>query len=198
MRYPKLRELKEAIRALIKGPVTIKFPYAPSPAFEKFRGRPKYYKDECVGCTACAQVCPVGAIEVEDDKKLGTRTLKLRYDTCIFCGNCQANCLTQEGIKLSTEYDLATYKREEAVEKVEKKLVLCSCCGEVVAPEDHLVWVAKHVGSAAYSNPTLYLAYLKDLNLAYEDLKGISQESARDQRMSVVCTSCRRKTTLKG
>lgn len=37
MRYPKLRELKEALKALIKGPYTSKFPFKPHVPFERFR-----------------------------------------------------------------------------------------------------------------------------------------------------------------
>ena len=183
-------------RSLISRPYTLKFPKEPSPPFEKFRGAPRFTEEKCVGCTACAQVCPAKAIEVKDDKATATRTLTVRHDTCIYCGQCQANCLTFEGIKLTTEYDLAAYKREEVIDSVEKKLLLCSDCGEIIAPEDQLIWVAKRVGSAAFSNPTLYLSYLKSLNLSYPELAEPVENIWRADRMKVLCTSCRRRTTL--
>jgi len=62
MRYPKLRELKEAIRALIKGPYTSRFPFEPHQPYERFRGKPEFRQDDCVGCGACFQVCPAKAI----------------------------------------------------------------------------------------------------------------------------------------
>ena len=104
MKYPKLRELKEAITALIKGPYTTKFPFKPHVPEKRFRGKPEYFKDGCVGCRACAEVCPTGCIEVKDmpDAEPPLRRLELRYDSCIFCGQCQAACITQEGIKLSS------------------------------------------------------------------------------------------------
>ena len=58
MRYPKLRELREAIKALIKGPYTSRFPFKPHTPFERFRGRPYLHEEDCTGCTACVQVCP--------------------------------------------------------------------------------------------------------------------------------------------
>ena len=67
MRKPKLRELGEAIRAIIHGPYTAKFPAEPTPLPETFRGCPRYDEETCVGCGACHQVCPPGAIEMEDD-----------------------------------------------------------------------------------------------------------------------------------
>ncbi|MFH0763175.1 MAG: 4Fe-4S binding protein, partial [Candidatus Omnitrophota bacterium] len=66
MRYPKLRELKEAITALIKGPYTARFPYEEHKPFKRFRGKPYFYEEDCIGCSACVQVCPSGALEFED------------------------------------------------------------------------------------------------------------------------------------
>ncbi len=44
-------------------------------------------KDECVGCTACARVCPVGAIDGERKNPH-----EIRQDTCIKCGACMDKC----------------------------------------------------------------------------------------------------------
>ena len=96
MRYPKLREIKEAVKSLFSKPYTLKFPKEPSVPFKEFRGAPRFDKDDCVGCGACAQVCPPQAIEIVDDKATKTRTLKVRHDTCIYCGQCQAYCLTEK------------------------------------------------------------------------------------------------------
>ena len=41
MKKPKLRELKEAVTALIRGPYTDKFPKTPAVIPERFRGKPK-------------------------------------------------------------------------------------------------------------------------------------------------------------
>ena len=49
--------------------------------------RPEILADKCVGCTACARKCPVGAITGE--KK---QPHKLDADKCIKCGACAAAC----------------------------------------------------------------------------------------------------------
>ena len=214
MRYPKLRELKEAITALIKGPYTTKFPAVPHVPEKRFRGKPEYFKDGCVGCKACAEVCPTGCIEVKDipDAEIPVRRLELHYDSCIFCGQCQANCITQEGIKLSNKFDLAIFDRSQAIESVEKELVLCEGCGCVVGAKDHLAWVAKKLGALAYSSPTAYLSALKELKLAYlappfwqdrpsstkrAGLNVEKQENlTRQDRIKVLCPKCRREITL--
>ena len=68
MRYPKIRELIEAIKALIKGPYTSDFPFRPHVQEEKFRGMPEYNEEGCVGCCACSEVCPA---KVADPMTLG-------------------------------------------------------------------------------------------------------------------------------
>ena len=197
MRYPKLRELIEAIRALVKGPYTSGFPFQPHTPEKRFRGKPEYHEEYCVGCNACSEVCPTGCIKTIDiiDTDPPLRRLDLHYDSCIFCGQCQATCITQEGIKLSDKFDLAIFDRNEAIESVEKELVLCEACGCVVGAKDHLVWVARKLGPLAYSSPTSYLSTLKEMRLAYLKIER-SKQLTRQDRIKVLCPKCRREITL--
>lgn len=198
MRYPKLRELKEAVKALIKGPYTSRFPYQPHKPYEKFRGKPEFHEEDCVGCGACFQVCPAKAIEMQD---VGNkRILTLNLDMCIFCGQCQANCLTEKGIILSNEFDLATTeKREDLKQEIEKELVLCECCGEIIAPYDQILWVAKKLGPLSFSNASLMLFYLRNLILTLEEKPSPEEkcEFMRADRLKILCPRCRREAVLK-
>ncbi len=198
MRKPKIRELIHAIKALIVGPYTSKFPFKPHVPAKKFRGKPEYSEEFCVGCTACAQVCPTGAIEYNDDANRETpkRKLTLRYDVCIFCGQCELNCITKEGIKLSNKFDLALFDRGQATEEVEKELTLCEACGEPVACKAHLEWLAKKLGPISFSNPTLFLSRLKELTVLDDNIQEITKDLTRADRIKILCAQCRRKTTL--
>jgi hydrogenase-4 component H len=198
MKYPKLRELKEAIKALIQGPYTTKFPFEPHTPFERFRGKPEFHQDDCIGCTACCQVCPSGALSFRDNKN--KRQLIYRPDLCIFCGQCQANCPTEKGIMLSHEFDLATTgKREDLKQVIEKELVLCECCGEPIAPHDQILWVAKRLGPLTFSNASLMLFYLRNLDLALREEATPQKEAElqRADRVKLLCPKCRREAVIK-
>lgn len=200
MKYPKLRELKEAIKALIKGPYTSEFPVKPHKPHPNFRGQPKYNQDKCVGCLACVEVCPVNALDYKDSTEgdIPKRTLIHYTDTCIFCGQCEAACIANhEGIKLSNEWDLSFFDRKnESFETIEKELQLCEMCGKVIACKDHLKWISEKLGELTYSNPTLYLSRLKSLGIADENLISALKDRGRSDRVKILCAQCRRKTTL--
>lgn len=202
MRYPKLRELKEAIKALIKGPYTSRFPYEPHKPYERFRGRPYFHEEDCVGCTACAQVCPAAAIEIEDKIENGKakRILTVHWDICVFCGQCQANCLTGKGIILSQEFDLATTEKREGLKQtIEKELLLCDCCSEPIVPFDQFDWVAQRLGPLTFSNSSLLLFYLKSLRLAIKEETSAKKEMEflRADRVKILCPRCRREAVIK-
>jgi len=199
MKYPKIRELIEAIKALIVGPYTSKFPFEPHQPHPNFRGQPKYNQDKCVGCLACEEVCPVNAIAHNDsvDKSNPMRTMIHYTDTCIFCGQCEAACIADhEGIKLSNDFELSFFDRKEAYETIEKELELCEICGEPIACKDHLKWIAEKIGELTYSSPTLYLSRLKDLGIIDENLVSALKDYGRSDRVKILCARCRRETTL--
>ena len=200
MRMPCLfqfRILKEAVKALISGPYTSKYPFEPHEPAERFRGKPKFHDDDCTGCTACAEVCPAEAIEVIDSVEEKTRELIYHADQCIFCGQCEANCITEKGIMLSHDYDLACFSRSDCDEKVTKNLVVCTSCGEIVGTREHIIWLAKKLGPLAYSNPTLFLSYLQNMNLVGEIKPPSQAELSRADRFNILCPKCRREVVIK-
>jgi hydrogenase-4 component H len=119
-------------------------------------------------------------------------------DTCIFCGTCEAFCIAdQEGIKLSTDWELSFFDRKtESFETIEKDLQLCEICGTVIACRDHLKWIAEKVGELSYSNPTLYQSRLKELGVIDENIATAVRDQGRSDRVKILCAHCRRETTL--
>jgi len=160
LRLPKLRELKEAVTAVFSPRFTTRFPAKPCEVPERYRGKPEFDLDQCIGCGACVNVCPTEALTQVDDTESETpeRKITLRYDTCIFCGNCSDNCTTEKGITLTNQWDLATLDRAETEETHGFELQLCEKCGAVIGTKKHLVWLYEKLGPLAYTNPSILLA----------------------------------------
>jgi len=203
MKYPKLRELKEAIRSLFSRPYTIKYPAQPSLPPERFRGKPEF-TDKCVGCGACAEVCPAGAIlltdhlsPAEEPGRAPFRRLVLHYDQCIYCGQCRANCPTEEGVKYSREYELALFDRKEAFISVEKDLLLCEVCGAVISTFEHLRWLAEKLGPLAYANLGLVLASQRELIPLAEPAVKDKPEISRADHVKFLCPKCQHEVFIK-
>ena len=200
MKLPKLRELGEAIKAVFKGPYTSKFPKLPHKPHPNFRGQPEFDQDKCVGCLACEEVCPSGAIahkDIIDEKGISQRIMIHYTDVCIFCSQCEAACIAdQQGIKSSNKWELSFFNRKEAYETIEKELQICEICSSTIACKDHLKWITERIGELAFSSPTLYLSHLRRLGIVDENIVSVLRDKGRSDRIKILCARCRRETTL--
>lgn len=200
MRKPKLRELKEAVRAVVSGPYTTKFPAEPHVPPDGFRGKPEFQEDGCVGCGACAEVCPAMALRYVDvvSGDTAVRRFEIRLDKCIFCGQCELNCTTDNGVKLTKEWDLATLDRSSLRTGIEHELVLCEVCRAPVGTRKHLRWVAERLGAKAYANPTLILSAEGGMAVAEADAGRPGEPTlARSDTMRITCPACRRTNVVR-
>ena len=198
MRWPKVRELKEAITVIFSPRFTTRFPDEPCTVPERYRGKPEFQTDQCIGCGACVNVCPTQALTMVDnvDAEVPVRRITCSYDACIFCGNCQDNCTTQEGIKLTNQWDLATLDRDDMRSTYEFELQRCERCDAILGTKKHLVWLANQLGPLAYTNPSLLLVRQADLTGASRELPRPSEteESAEPQAADfakVLCPKCK-------
>jgi len=181
MKLPKIRELAEAVRAVFSPRFTTRFPAEPCEVPEKYRGKPEFDEQACTGCGACVNVCPTNALTMEDDLEASppVRRITLRYDACIFCGNCVENCTTTDGIRLSKQWDLATLDRNATIE---------------------IVWVYEKLGPLAYTNPSLLLA--KDSEL-FGQIASAGKQKATDKEvrtgdfMRILCPKCKCELNIK-
>ncbi len=193
MFLPKIREIKEALVSLFSAPYTTKFPAKPDTESKKYRGMPRYDESFCIGCGACAQVCPSLAIQVTDDTERKVRTLSVDYGSCIQCGQCGEKCITSKGIANTNFYSLAVtdVKAPEVFETVKKDLVLCECCGEIIACRDHLGWIKQRLGAKAYAHPNLLL--FSQAEFAVVEPSHPKESIRREDQIKIVCAKCRQR-----
>ena len=196
MRLPKLRELKEAITAVFSPRFTTRFPAEPCVVPERYRGKPEFDLDTCIGCGACVNVCPTEALTQIDDTQaeLPIRKITLRYDACIFCDNCSDNCTTETGIKLSQQWDLAGLDRAAMAETHDFELQRCEKCDEILGTKKHLVWLYEKLGPLAYTNPSLLIAKSGELHTKPQAVQeGPQAERAADASdfMRILCPKCK-------
>ena len=190
------RVLAQVIRALLAPPFTTPYPAEPFEPVQAYRGRPRFDADGCIGCGACAEVCPPKCIEVVDraDASPPLRTLVQHMDQCIECGQCERYCPTRRGIRLHNEFDFAGFTPADFEERVEKELALCELCGGVVAPLDQLRWLRARLGAVAFANPTLMVLAARELGVVDEGLTGADGVIGRGSRLALQCPACRRRS----
>ncbi len=192
------RVLAQVVRAVLSPPFTTRFPATPFEPMASFRGRPRYDEAGCIGCGACAEVCPAKCIEFFDDTTATPplRRLVQHLDACLWCGQCARYCPTGRGIVMSNEYDAVGFTPEDFEERVEKQLALCEVCGGVIAPVDQLRWLADRLGPIAFANPTLMAITGSDLGLCGGPMAPHRDDMTRSDRLALQCPRCRRRTAF--
>ncbi len=199
MKYPKLREIREAVISLLTPAYTSSFPGKPHVPYENFRGRPVIDDINCLGCETCANVCPSQAITFTDDKRKKTRIIRRDYGKCIFCAQCQEHCITGKGVKLSDKlFDLAVFDKTKNIEYQEKELLICGNCGAVITTKEHLNYLHRKLGPKAFSS-------ILNLNLLNQKLRFSDDRDSpeirdglkRKDMFNIICPNCLRQVLVR-
>lgn len=89
---------------------------------QRFRGRFAflYNKEDskmlCIGCYACAKVCPPQTIVIDthkgEDKKIKVDRYEINIGECISCANCVEVCPVG-ALEMTHEFETATFDQDE-------------------------------------------------------------------------------------
>ena len=86
---------------------------------------------------------------------------------------------------------------ETCAVSVQKELVLCDMCGEIISTKDHLRWLAERLGTKRYSNPTLLLISEEKLGSLDSTSPRPAMPSGRGDIIRVLCPHCRRHVVIR-
>jgi hydrogenase-4 component H len=122
-----LSKIKEAILSLRAGRVTLAYPVEARPVPERFRGRPLFHPEKCVGCAGCANNCPAREILIADPCQ-EMRVVRYLGRRCTYCGRCADLC-PEKAITMSQEYENASPKISDVSQNLEIWMGTCQRCG---------------------------------------------------------------------
>jgi len=105
--------LSEALKKLLSGAFTIRYPKQKPVIPERFRGKHLWDEKMCIFCLLCEKQCPTSAIKIDRERK----TYTVDLGNCIFCGRCEQVCPTN-AVKLGKKYELAVLRKEHVVKRI--------------------------------------------------------------------------------
>jgi Ni,Fe-hydrogenase III small subunit/NAD-dependent dihydropyrimidine dehydrogenase PreA subunit len=114
---------KAALERIRQRHRTTKYPAEPAVLPELFRGYPRLDQALCPdGCTACTDVCPIGAISTHNG-------LELDMGKCLFCPECLRACPTG-AVAFGCDEKLAASDREDLLVRQGKERRLAHAMGK--------------------------------------------------------------------
>jgi len=97
-------------KTLAAGIVTVPYPHVPAVVSAEFRGRPDFDFAAWRDARPAADVCPTGAIAVQEDER--HRRVTVDYGLCVFCGLCAS---PDGAVRVTAEFELATHDRASLI-----------------------------------------------------------------------------------
>jgi len=110
-----IKGLGITLRNLLRGPITVKYPYEKLELPERARWAvaPKYDEagdPKCTACLACVRACPDYVLDLEvvtrEDKSKHIKHYHYELGACMMCGLCVEAC-PFDAIEMSQDYELA-------------------------------------------------------------------------------------------
>jgi NADH-quinone oxidoreductase subunit I len=115
--------LRISFRNMLRGPITVKYPYEKLELPERARWAVKAVVDEhgapaCTACMTCVRACPDHILDLDfttrEDKTKHIEHFRYEVGACMMCGLCVEAC-PFAAIEMSHDYELARTSPDELV-----------------------------------------------------------------------------------
>ncbi|HXK61193.1 MAG TPA: 4Fe-4S binding protein [Acidobacteriota bacterium] len=127
-----ISKLREAVICLKAGRVTLPYPFAAEPVPTRYRGRPIFDGNKCIGCGGCANNCPAREILIADVCQ-EVRVMRYLGQRCTYCGRCADVC-PEQAITMSPEFETATNDKADLQQELHVFMGTCQRCGRCFTP----------------------------------------------------------------
>jgi NADH-quinone oxidoreductase subunit I len=116
-----LNGMRITMRNMLRGPITVKYPYEKIELPERARWAvtPTYNEDgmpKCTACMACIRACPDHILDLEvttrEDKSKHIEHYSYELGACMMCGLCVEAC-PFDAIEMGHDYELALTSPDE-------------------------------------------------------------------------------------
>jgi len=99
---------------IFRKPVTVLYPKERLDVPVNLRGKMRFHIEKCISCGLCAKDCPSKACVMQELE--GKKRPVFDLDFCTFCAQCAESC-PKDAIEITNEFELAHYKKGEAIVK---------------------------------------------------------------------------------
>lgn len=100
------------------------------------------HEKKCIGCGACAAMCPAHAITVSDNKK--HRALIITLGNCIYCGICAAIC-PEKALELIPGNDPPALAKDKLYHELKIRIKQCEHCHNTIGTVKGITTVMKNI-----------------------------------------------------
>ena len=140
-----ISELKEALVSLTDIKPEMLKPEASTQPISSPHHKMVIFDKKCIGCGACATVCPADAIVLAENRKFRAITIKIAQ--CIYCGMCAETC-PEQAISLLEGDELSSPSKEHLQHELKIKLKRCDQCRTIIGPQKSITKTVKDIISS--------------------------------------------------